>query len=99
MESGIYLTIWFHQFHNSYQFGTLRLVVTALFLFFGDQMAPGYQVDELLILQKRLAEMEAELERQKQRQDATDQCFRELLDAAPVMIWTAGVDALGTFFN
>jgi PAS domain S-box-containing protein len=62
-------------------------------------MAPGYQVDELLILQKKLAEAEAELERQKQQQTQAEQHFRELLDAAPVMIWMAGSDATCSFFN
>ena len=45
-------------------------------------MAPGYQIDDLLILQKKLAEAEAELGRQKERQEAFNQQFRELLDAA-----------------
>lgn len=62
-------------------------------------MAPGYQIDDLLILQKRLAEAEAELSRQKERQESFDQHFRELLDAAPIMIWMAGSDAMCTFFN
>jgi len=62
-------------------------------------MAPGYQIDDVLILQKRLAEAEAELGRQKERRELFDQHFRELLDAAPIMVWMAGSDAMCTFFN
>jgi PAS domain S-box-containing protein len=62
-------------------------------------MAPGFQLDELLILQKKLAEAEAELERHRQQESSAEQMFRDLLDAAPVMIWMAGNDALCTFLN
>jgi PAS domain S-box-containing protein len=62
-------------------------------------MAPGYQLDDLQILQTKLAEAEAELERQKQLQESADQYLRDLLDNAPVMIWMSGNDALGTFHN
>jgi PAS domain S-box-containing protein len=62
-------------------------------------MAPGYQVDELLVLQKRLAEAEAELETHRQRDAQCEQRFREVLDLAPVMIWVADADAMYTFFN
>ena len=50
-------------------------------------MAPGYQLDDLLLLQKRLAEAEAELETHRQREAQAEQRFRDLLDLAPVMTW------------
>jgi PAS domain S-box-containing protein len=62
-------------------------------------MAPGYQVDDLLLLQKRLAEAEAELETHRQLEAQAEQRFREVLDLAPVMIWMADGDAMCTFFN
>jgi PAS domain S-box-containing protein len=62
-------------------------------------MAPGYQVDELLVLQNRLAEAVAELETYRQRETQGEQRFREVLDLAPVMIWVADADAMYTFFN
>jgi PAS domain S-box-containing protein len=62
-------------------------------------MAPGYQVDELSLLQKRLAEVEAELEAHRQRQAQAEQRFRDLLDLSPVMVWVADSDAMCMFFN
>ena len=62
-------------------------------------MAPGYQVDELTLLQKRLAEVEAELETHRRRELHNEQRFREVLDLSPVMIWMADGDAMCTFFN
>src|SRR5437016_8726043 len=62
-------------------------------------MAPGYQIDQLILLQKRLAEAEAELAIQRQREAQAEQRFRELLDLAPVMICLADGDAMCTFLN
>ncbi|MEO8596393.1 MAG: LuxR C-terminal-related transcriptional regulator [Candidatus Solibacter sp.] len=62
-------------------------------------MAPGHQIDELTILRLKLAEMEADLEFLKRRQVSGEKRFRELLDAAPMMVWMSGTDAMCTFFN
>ena len=62
-------------------------------------MAPGYQVDELLLLKNRLAEAEAELETHRQREAQAERRFRDVLDLSPVMIWLADASAMCTFFN
>ena len=59
-------------------------------------MAPGQQVDEVMILRQRLAEAEAIIAREGQL--AEDQ-FREILGTAPIMIWLSGADAMCSFFN
>ncbi len=62
-------------------------------------MAPGHSIDEITILRSRLAELEAELEGLKRSEGNAQQRFRELLDAAPVMTWMSGPDAMCVFFN
>src|SRR5260370_14478978 len=63
-------------------------------------MAPGQQFDQdVNHLREKLAELEAELERQKARLSTGDERFRQLADAAPVMIWMSGNTAMYTFFN
>ena len=59
-------------------------------------MAPGQQIDETTILRQRLAEAEAAIERERQ---AAEEQFRDLLNAAPIMVWMSGTDAMCTFFN
>jgi PAS domain S-box-containing protein len=59
-------------------------------------MAPGQQLDEVMILRQRLAEAEALIGREHQY---AEDHFRELLDTAPVMIWLSGTDAMCNFFN
>jgi len=59
-------------------------------------MAPGHQIDEAMILRQRLAEADATIERER---GAADEHFRDLLNAAPIMIWISGTDAMCTFFN
>ncbi len=56
-------------------------------------------VDDLQTLKGRLAELEAELKRRKQTEQTGEQRFLMLADAAPVMIWITGPDALATYFN
>ena len=62
-------------------------------------MAPGQSIDEITLLRTRLAELEAELEQLKKLEPNAQQRFRELLDAAPLMTWMSGADAMCTFFN
>ena len=59
-------------------------------------MAPGQQIDEVMILRQRLAEAEAAIGRESQ---LAEEHFREILDTAPIMIWLSGTDAMCTFFN
>lgn len=59
-------------------------------------MAPGQQIEEIMILRQRLAELETALARET---ESAQQQFLELLDGAPVMIWLSGPDAMCTFFN
>jgi len=62
-------------------------------------MAPGHQIDEVTVLRMKLAEVESDLEYLKRRQVSGEKRFRELLDAAPMMVWMSGTDAMCTFFN
>jgi PAS domain S-box-containing protein len=59
-------------------------------------MAPGHQIDEVTILRQRLAEVEAVIGREMQM---AEEYLRELLESAPVMVWTSGTDAMCSFFN
>jgi PAS domain S-box-containing protein len=62
----------------------------------GEAMAPGHQIDEVTILRQRLAEVEAVIGREMQM---AEEYLRELLESAPVMVWTSGTDAMCSFFN
>ena len=62
-------------------------------------MAPDLS-DETRALRERVSQLENELLRQKHDLGRTsEETFRALADAAPVMIWVAGPDGLCTFFN
>jgi PAS domain S-box-containing protein len=63
-------------------------------------MAPGQQpIEEVSYLRTRLAELEADLHRQRARTKTGEERFRVLADAVPVMIWTSGDNPQSTFFN
>ena len=63
-------------------------------------MAPGQQtVEDVNYLRNRLAELEAEVQRQSARLRTGEEQFRVLADAVPVMIWMSGENAQCAFFN
>jgi PAS domain S-box-containing protein len=59
-------------------------------------MAPGQQIDVVVVLKQKLAELEAQVE---QLQQAGDEQFRRLADHAPFPIWCCGTDAMRSFVN
>jgi PAS domain S-box-containing protein len=64
------------------------------------KMAPDDSRDDARALNEKVSQLETELIRQKNAGRRTgEESFRLLADAAPVMIWVAGPDALCSFFN
>ena len=57
------------------------------------------QLEDVEVLRTRLAQVEAELMRHRQGSEDGERRFRQLADAAPVMIWMSDKDAMGAFFN
>jgi PAS domain S-box-containing protein len=62
-------------------------------------MTLSSQVDDAEGLKERVAELESELQRQRENQRTAEQRFRWLADAAPVMLWTADADAQCSYVN
>jgi len=65
----------------------------------GFELAHAPASDELALLRRRVAELEAEIERHKRNGAAAEERFKRLADASPVMIWVSGPDALINYFN
>ena len=64
------------------------------------KMASENTSEEVISLRDRVMELEGALERQKtENRRSAEQRFYLLADAAPVMMWQAGPDAMYSFFN
>jgi PAS domain S-box-containing protein len=64
------------------------------------KMARDDSAEEVRALRERISQLQDELLRQKVAgHQSAEETFRRMADAAPVMIWTAGPDALCKFFN
>jgi len=59
-------------------------------------MAPGQQIDAVVVLKQKLAELEGQVE---QLQQAGEEQFRQMADHAPFPIWCSGTDAMRSFVN
>jgi PAS domain S-box-containing protein len=62
------------------------------------ETTPEQQLEQESDLRRRIAELEAEL-RQRVTLEPGERRFRELVDAAHLMVWISGIDAMFTFFN
>jgi len=62
-------------------------------------MAPGVSPEDFRRLRARVADLEADLERYRQRERTSEERFRQLADASPVMMWMSDATALCTYFN
>jgi PAS domain S-box-containing protein len=65
----------------------------------GFAMSPGENFQELTVLREKIADLQLDLARQKQRVSASEARFLRLADTAPVMMWMSGSDGMCTFFN
>jgi PAS domain S-box-containing protein len=59
-------------------------------------MATGIRLDELAVLKRRLAELQAQVE---QLREAAEQQFRRLAEDCPAMIWTSALNAGCDYVN
>lgn len=62
----------------------------------GYAMSPERDADEITMLRRKLASLEAEISQLRQ---STESRFRRMIDNTPFMVWMSGPDALCNYFN